>query len=451
LLVVAIGAPLAVISLRRQRNQAKRAELGAIEKLWQSYLDRARANRVSGRAGQRFDSLESLAKAAEIRATPELRDEAIACLALTDLRIVREWDGHPDLNTAVDFDARLERSARSDRDGNVSLRRAADDSEILRVPAPEPRSPAGHLSFSPDGRFLAVAHIPPDGCQPRLRLWELPRGGLVLDVPADRPGARMAFSPDGRLMAAGRPDHVMSIYDLGSLREVRRLERVPDLMRVRFHPLGRLLAISGTVDRLVEVRDVDSGGIVARLPHPRKVYGLAWSGNGATLAAACDDHQIHLWDAVTYRPRAVLKGHDGPVVFVAFGPSDDLLVSASWDGTSRLWDPATGRQLVQAQGHALRFGSDGAHLSYFESPRVGIWEVARGDACCLLQPNQTPSPSSEDGEPGNVSVAFDPRGQLLASAGLDGIRLWDTGAAREVSHLPVGPSGAALFHPRTEA
>ena len=238
---------MAVVSLSRQRDQARRAELGAVEKLWQSYLDRARANRLSGRAGQRFDSLESLARAAEIRPAPELRDEAIACLALADLRIVREWDGYPDLNTGVDFDARLERYARSDGDGNVSVRRVADDSEILRLPAPEPRSPAGHLTFSPDGRFLAAAHIPPDGRQPRHRLWDLPRGGLVLDVPADRPGARMAFSPDGRRMAAGRPDHVMSIYDLGTFREVKRLERVPDLMRIAFHPLGRLLAISGTV------------------------------------------------------------------------------------------------------------------------------------------------------------------------------------------------------------
>src|SRR3954447_25498672 len=106
----------------------------------------------------------------------------------------------------------------------------------------------------------------------------------------------MAFSPDGRRMAAGRPDHVMSIFDLGNFREVQRLERVPDLMRIAFHPLGRLLAISGTGNRSVEVRDVDSGGILASLPHPRRVCGLAWSGDGTTLAAGCDDHQIHLWD-----------------------------------------------------------------------------------------------------------------------------------------------------------
>ena len=138
--------------------------------------------------------------------------------------------------------------------------------------------------------------------------------------------------------------------------------------------------------RSVEVRDVDSGGILARLPHPRRVCGLAWSGDGTTLAAGCDDHQIHLWDVATYRLRTVLKGHDGPVVFVAFHPAADLLVSASWDGTSRLWDPATGKQLVRGRAVPSASAPTERALSYSDAPRVGVWEVARGDACRLLHP-----------------------------------------------------------------
>src|SRR5262249_38753336 len=125
-----------------------------------------------------------------------------------------------------------------------------------------------------------------------------------------------------------------------------------------------------------------------------------------------------------------------------------LLVSASWDGTSRLWDPATGRQLVRAQGRALRFGPVGARLAYFDAPRVGVWEVAFGDAYRRLHPRWTAAPPPQDGSPGNVGGATAPRGRLLASAGFDGVRLWDLSAGREVAHLPPGASGAALFHPR---
>ena len=66
-------------------------------------LSQARASRWSGCSGQRLDSLDALAKAAEL--VPRLglggddemvlRTEAIACMALTDLRIVKEWKRPP--------------------------------------------------------------------------------------------------------------------------------------------------------------------------------------------------------------------------------------------------------------------------------------------------------------------------------------------------------------------
>src|SRR5262249_17832622 len=183
------------------------------------------------------------------------------------------------------------------------------EAELLRLPAPEHEAPAV-LPSGPDGRFLAATHHPSDGRSHRHRLWSLPRGDLLLDVPTDRLGARLAFSPDGRRLAAGRPDHLLSIYDLGTTREVGRLERLPALTRIAFDPGGRLLALSLVVDRVVELRTLDTGAVVARLTHPsRWVHGLAWSGDGATVAAGCYDNQIYLWDAATYQLRAVLKGH----------------------------------------------------------------------------------------------------------------------------------------------
>src|SRR5262249_5604497 len=94
----AVRATRAEGEQRRQRHRADaeaahatRAEQETREQLRQSYLDQARANRWSGRAGRRFDSLEVLNKAAEIRPSPQLRNEAIACLAMTDLRLASEW------------------------------------------------------------------------------------------------------------------------------------------------------------------------------------------------------------------------------------------------------------------------------------------------------------------------------------------------------------------------
>ena len=77
ILLVVIGLALAAIwqarrtELERQRADQERAralaaEQDARDKLWRSSLAQARAGRASGRAGQRFVSLESIRLAAAI-------------------------------------------------------------------------------------------------------------------------------------------------------------------------------------------------------------------------------------------------------------------------------------------------------------------------------------------------------------------------------------------------
>src|SRR5262249_33471919 len=122
--------------VRNQHNLFIQAERRAVERLWQSYLVGARATRLSGQAGQRFDGLNLLAGAAKIPPAPAPGDEAIACLPLADLRVIRQWEEHPHADSGVAFDPRLERYARSDNDGNITVRRVADGVEALRLPAP---------------------------------------------------------------------------------------------------------------------------------------------------------------------------------------------------------------------------------------------------------------------------------------------------------------------------
>src|SRR5262245_21807998 len=178
--------------------------------LWGSYLAQARAGRYSGRPGQRFDGLETLARAARLGIFPErrreLRDEAIACLALADLRPLRAMEGRSLDEYRVTFDPAFERYAVSDAECNVSLRRVADDVEVARLPrvGPLPRLSWVVLRFSPDGGRLAVGYDF-DVEQSSVRVWDLsgdaPAHGIALDD-----ASLFDFSPDGRRLAAGRSD-----------------------------------------------------------------------------------------------------------------------------------------------------------------------------------------------------------------------------------------------------
>src|SRR5207253_1716 len=83
--LIAVAAALTVLLAVVSTFSAarlKRANLRAREELWTSYLAEARANRLSGRPGRRFHSLEVLKKAAAIHPSMELRNEAIASMVL---------------------------------------------------------------------------------------------------------------------------------------------------------------------------------------------------------------------------------------------------------------------------------------------------------------------------------------------------------------------------------
>src|SRR5207248_765693 len=86
LLTVAIGSALAAVRLKRANVQVQKSRDDAVEKLRVSYVVAARARRRSGQGGQRFASLEDVRKAAAIRPSLEVRNEAIACLAVSDMR-----------------------------------------------------------------------------------------------------------------------------------------------------------------------------------------------------------------------------------------------------------------------------------------------------------------------------------------------------------------------------
>jgi WD40 repeat protein len=67
---------------------------------------------------------------------------------------------------------------------------------------------------------------------------------------------------------------------------------------------------------------------------------VAFSREGARLAAAGADGAVTVWEAATGQEALTLRRHTGPVFSVAFSPDGARLASAGADRTVMVWDSA---------------------------------------------------------------------------------------------------------------
>src|SRR5262249_30533069 len=153
----------------------------------------------------------------------------------------RSWDITPTGTGSACFDGRLERYARADRQGKISVRRVADDVEIARLTASD--GPAGHC-LSPDGRFVAARS---EGL--RLQCWKLasPTPERVL---AEAGVTTFDFSPDSRQFAAVRAAGHLDLFDLATGKRLKRIEHATAAhsiheVHLAFHPEQAKAAVAG--------------------------------------------------------------------------------------------------------------------------------------------------------------------------------------------------------------
>lgn len=334
---------------------AQKANTEANARLWDSLLMQARASRMTRSPGQRHNALRAIQKALELllppsRSVDELRTEALAALCLPDLEVVQEWDGFPVGTSALSFDADCQRYARSDRDGNVTIRRVADDTILATLPGIGGVDSYGGLEFSPDGRFVyQLCEIEPPRRRWRGRLWKLDGAEPTLLSLDGGDHSRGTFEPSGRRCALAYPDQTVRVFDLDTGREVKRLHhRVPGETYLSWNPRHPLLAIWGS--QTCAITDVDTGAVQRELRIPGWFNWLDWHPYGEILAAASSDRKIYLLNAHNgQQVLAPLEGHKAFCVVCRFNHSGDWLVSNDWGGLFRVWDTRTGQQLL-AQG-----------------------------------------------------------------------------------------------------
>ena len=175
---------------------------------------------------------------------------------------------------------------------------------------------------------------------------------------------------------------------------------------------------------------------------------LAFSPDGQLLASASWDHTIKIWDVNTGKLLRTLQGHQDLVLSIAFSPNGLLLASGSADKTIKLWDVNTGESLQTLKEgtwiSSLAFSPDGQKLAAEgDDYSIKLLKLSSGS---LLQ--------TFIGHENVInSVKFSPDGLFLAAGSADGnIKLWavnsghllQTFRGHEILSIAFSPDGLLL-------
>jgi WD40 repeat protein/serine/threonine protein kinase len=340
-------------------------------------------------------------------------------------RLVARWRGHQDVVRDVAFD----------RDGRTVATASDDGSAIVWRVAPQQRETwiaAGSsqlgASFSPDSTRLATADV-----SGWAHVWDTSTGHKLLDVHAyDGPLSSIAYSPDGRTLAISTADGTVGLWDARTGDARPPLAHGATITHEPGHSAGNTLGwstadgslVAGSDDGRLRCWDTRSGSLRFELrdPENRPVISAAfapdgasivtvgsgavrtWTPDGRPLASHPDDSaMIARIDPSGTRllvaqrgqraeisrpgssgePPVYLVGHQGWVNATSWSPDGATVVTASFDGTARLWDATTGDALAvlplpERMVQFATFAPDGDHVALVGSDdTIMIYQLPR--------------------------------------------------------------------------
>jgi WD40 repeat protein len=203
----------------------------------------------------------------------------------------------------------------------------------------------------PDG-----THALSSGDDGTLKLWDLTATRPVREFKAhDKEIWSVALLPDGRQALSASLDATMKLWDLSSPQQpIRTFPYESRILAVAVAPDGKI-AVSAAKDTLQTWTIADAKKLYPFEGHKGEVNTVAIAPDGKHVVSGGDDGTVRLWELASGRELhkfAGSSGHLGKVFDVAVSPNSRVALSGGADKTAKLWDLVNARLIRTLEGHA---------------------------------------------------------------------------------------------------
>ena len=180
--------------------------------------------------------------------------------------------------------------------------------------------------------------------------------------------------------------------------------------------------------------------------HRGTVRAVAVTPDGQRAVSGSLDGTLKVWDLESGKELQTLSGHRVIVQVVAVTPDGQRAVSGSLDGTLKVWDLESGKELQTLFGHrgdvgAVAVTPDGQRaVSGSSDGTLKVWDLESGKELQTLSGHRGPV----------GAVAVTPDGQRAVSGSSDGtLKVWDLESGKELQTLSGhrGDVGAVAVTP----
>ncbi len=300
-----------------------------------------------------------------------------------------------DVVCAAAFSADGQRVLTAACKGTVKLWETASGKEVLTL---HNTTPIEQAVLSADGARIITRH---EGGV--VRSWDAASGeGLSILQPSSSSGAAIRFaalsSNGDRLLAATATE--AGLWDVGTRAALPTL-RLPQgqITAAAISPNGRR-ALLASSDHMISGWDTTTGRqlFVRRAP-AEEIAGLRFSADDERFLAVSADRVVRIWDtAKDSEDMLSLTGHAHDVHTAVFSPDGSRVLSASYDGSARLW-AVTGEQAMAMFGNDSRriaeakLSPDGRQIVLRGSDEVSVRDVTTGKLLTtFIQPRTAVGP-----------------------------------------------------------